>query len=33
METDRPYLYHAKHVKKYPPGQMKKKNKKKYNQG
>ncbi|MBW2442006.1 MAG: hypothetical protein JRH12_16120 [Deltaproteobacteria bacterium] len=33
METDRPYLYHAEHVKKYPPGQMKKKNKKKYNQG
>ena len=30
METDQPYIYHADHVKKYPPGQMKKKNKKKY---
>ena len=30
MESDRPYLYHGEHVKKYPPGQMKKKNKPKY---
>lgn len=30
METDRPYLYHDEHVRKYPPGQMKKKNKQKY---
>lgn len=30
METDRPYLYHDEHVRKYPPGQLKKKNKQKY---
>jgi hypothetical protein len=29
LDTDKPYIYHADHVKKYPPGQMKKKNKKK----
>jgi hypothetical protein len=29
LDTDKPYLYHAEHVKKYPPGQMKKKKKKK----
>ena len=29
LDTDRPYLYHDEHVKKYPPGQLKKKNKKK----
>jgi len=29
LDTDRPYIYHSDHVKKYPPGQMKKKNKKK----
>jgi hypothetical protein len=29
LDTDRPYLYHAEHVKKYPPGQLKKKHKKK----
>ena len=29
LDTDRPYVYHSEHVKKYPPGQMKKKNKKK----
>ena len=29
LDTDRPYIYHEDHVKKYPPGQMKKKNKKK----
>ena len=29
LDTDRPYVYHADHVKRYPPGQMKKKNKKK----
>jgi hypothetical protein len=25
LETDKPYVYHADHVKRYPPGQMKKK--------
>jgi hypothetical protein len=29
LDTDKPYIHHAEHVKKYPPGQMKKKNKKK----
>lgn len=29
LETDKPYVYHADHLKRYPPGQMKKKNKKK----
>ena len=29
LDTDKPYIYHAEHVKKYPPGQMKNKNKKK----
>ena len=29
LDTDKPYLYHADHVKKYPPGQTKKKDKKK----
>ena len=29
LDTDKPYLYHADHVKKYPPGQMKKKKNKK----
>jgi len=29
LDTDRPYIYHADHVKKYPPGQMKKMYKKK----
>ena len=29
LDTDKPYIYHAEHVKKYPPGQMKKKSKKK----
>jgi hypothetical protein len=29
LDTDKPYIYHAEHVKKYPPGQMKKKHKKK----
>lgn len=29
LDTDKPYIYHADHVKKFPPGQMKKKNKKK----
>ena len=29
LDTDRPYIYHADHVKKYPPGQMKKMNKNK----
>jgi len=30
LESDKPYIYHSEHVKKYPPGQMKKKNKKKH---
>lgn len=30
LETDKPYIYHSKHVKEYPPGQQKKKNKKKH---
>jgi len=29
LDTDIPYIYHSEHVKKYPPGQMKKRNKKK----
>jgi hypothetical protein len=29
LDTDKPYIYHAEHVKKYPPGQMKKNYKKK----
>ena len=29
LDTDKPYIYHADHVKKYPPGQIKKKHKKK----
>ena len=27
LDTDEPYIYHADHVRKYPPGQLKKKNK------
>jgi len=30
LETDKPYIYHTEHVKNYPPGQLKKKNKKKH---
>ena len=30
LDTDKPYIYHSEHVKKYPPGQMKKKNKNKW---
>ena len=30
LDTDKPYIYYSEHVKKYPPGQMKKKNKKKH---
>jgi hypothetical protein len=29
LNTDKPYIYHSEHVNKYPPGQLKKKNKKK----
>ena len=29
LDTDRPYIHHSEHVKKYPPGQLKKKHKKK----
>ena len=25
LDTDKPYIYHTEHVKKYPPGQLKKK--------
>jgi len=28
LDTNRPYIYHEEHVKKYPPGQLKNKNKK-----
>jgi len=28
LDTEKPYIHHAEHVKKYPPGQMKNKNKK-----
>jgi hypothetical protein len=30
MHTDKPYIHHAEHVKKYPPGQLKKTHKKKH---
>ena len=30
LDSDKPYIYHSEHVKKYPPEQMKKKNKKKH---
>ena len=33
LDTDKPYLHHAEHVKKYPPGQLKKKHKKKHKWG
>jgi hypothetical protein len=33
LDTDKPYIHHAEHVKKYPPGQLKKKNKKKHKWG
>ena len=29
LDTDKPYIYHSEHVKKYPPGQTKQKNEKK----
>jgi hypothetical protein len=29
LDTDKPYIHHAEHVKKYPPGQLKNKKKKK----
>jgi hypothetical protein len=29
LDTDKPYVHHAEHVKKYPPGQLKNKKKKK----
>jgi hypothetical protein len=31
MESDKPYIYHKEHKKKYPPSQYKKKYKKKIN--
>ena len=33
LDTDKPYLHHAEHVKKYPPGQLKKKHEKKHKWG
>jgi len=30
LDTDKPYIYHSEHVKKYPPGQLKNKDKKKH---
>ncbi len=33
LRTDRPYIHYAEHVKKYPPGQLKKKHKKKHKWG
>ena len=30
LDTDRPYIHHKEHVKKYPPGQLKKKKKDKW---
>ena len=33
LETDKPYVHHAEHVKKYPPGQLKNKDKKKNQPG
>jgi hypothetical protein len=31
LDTDKPYIHHVEHVKKYPPGHLKKKNKMKHN--
>ena len=33
LDTDKPYIYHAEHVKKYPPGQLKNKGKKNHKWG
>ena len=33
LDTDQPYVYHEEHVKKHPPGQMKKNHKKKHKWG
>ncbi|MGD9174851.1 MAG: hypothetical protein PVF29_11850 [Desulfobacterales bacterium] len=33
LDTDKPYIHHAEHVKKHPPGQLKKKHKKKHKWG
>ena len=33
LDTAKPYIHHAEHVKKYPPGQLKKKHKKKHKWG
>jgi hypothetical protein len=33
LDTDKPYIYHAEHVKQYPPGQLKNKDKKKQKWG
>lgn len=33
LDTDKPYIYHAEHVKKHPPGQLKNKHKKKHKWG
>jgi hypothetical protein len=33
LDTDKPYIHHAEHVKKFPPGQLKNKHKKKHKWG
>jgi hypothetical protein len=33
LDTDKPYIHHVEHVKKYPPGQLKNKKKKKHKWG
>ena len=33
MHTDKPYMHHSEHVKKYPPGQLKRKHKNKHKWG
>jgi hypothetical protein len=33
LDADKPYIHHAEHVKKYPLGQLKNKNKKKHKWG
>ena len=33
LDTDKPYVHHAEHVKKYPPGQLKNKHKNKHKWG
>ena len=33
LDTDKPYIHHAEHVRKFPPGQLKHKKKKKHKWG